>query len=88
MEGIFYIWIGETYQISCDHTWDDDPDSPTYGEEFCFEVNKTEWYMESIIDGKLICDGEKHLSHGRPYDHIAFSLKDAKDCLPPDIIIY
>lgn len=92
MEGIFYIWIGGTYQTPSDYTWDDDPNSPTYGEEFCFSLIRTEWYMEAIIGNEIVRDGnycEENLADGRPYDYIAFSLEEANSYIPvPKTIVY
>lgn len=92
MEGIFYIWIGGTIRSLTDYTWDDDPNSPTYGEEFCFRNVFTEYYIEYINDsGDIVKDGNYQitdLADGRPYTHIAFSLEEVWNLIPATITEY
>lgn len=86
MEGIFYIWIGQTIESDIEWYWDCDEDSPVYGEEYGIQWIHTEWRLECITDDNdIICDGsykQENLADGRPYNHIAFSYEDAMKFIP------
>lgn len=91
MEGIFYIWIGQTIESDIEWYWDTDEDSPVYGDEYGIQWVHTEWYLECITSEGVSYDGcfqQEDLADGRPYNHIAFSYEDAMKLIPKPINKY
>lgn len=81
MEGIYYIWIGETIESGPVHDYID-------GEEVCFNCVETKSYIECITEDCVEWWGSKYYCDG-DYDHIAFSLEEAMSYIPaPEIIYY
>lgn len=79
MEGIYFVYIGETI-VETDWVWSDDINSDLYGEEFEVEYAYTEYCVEHITANGVEYFGNYHehnLRDGRPYSRIAFSLEDA-----------
>lgn len=79
MEGIYFVYIGETI-VESDWIWSDDVDSDLYGEEFEVEYAYTECCVEHITANGVEYFGnrcEHNFREGRPYSRIAFSLEDA-----------